>query len=381
MTRSPIQTVHLFPYCHKISGGHSNAIRGMVSAEISQGLDALMFCPFCDDPSLEKLRHGIIVARRYGRGGDSSDEQVLETPLGVPRQIFHLHGVNWDVARVARCLRQQAAPYVMTSHGTLGYHGPLHFLKKFVVLNSLTNLVRKADGIHFLSERGRRRLHLLMPTWSGATLVAPHVLQVPVPSQIAGASRADFGVPADGFLFLYLGRLDVHTKGLDLLMKAFSKVSASRAARLALVGPDWQGGRAELEALSQRLGCANRVHFLGPRYTGEKWAALRMADVFVSPSRWDAGPITLLEAFGIGVPAITTTAINLAQELGDHHAVYLCAPTTTAVARAMSTLMTDAALRKQLGVDGLAWVLNSCSRAVVGQALAGFYERVLANHS
>jgi glycosyltransferase involved in cell wall biosynthesis len=380
MTQSPLQPVHVFPYCHKVSGGHSNAIRAMVLAEVSQGLDSLMFCPFCDDPSLEKLRHGIIVARRHGPAGDPSDEPVVEAPLGAPRQIFHVHGVNWDVVRVARCLRRKTVPYVMTSHGALNYRGPLHFLKKFIVLNLFTGLVGKAKGIHFLNEVGRHRFQRLMPTWSGATLVAAHAVQVPDLSQLTVASRTDFGVPPDGFLFLYLGRLDVHTKGLDLLVQAFSQVAAGGTARLILAGPDWEGGRAQLEALARRLGCTDRVHFLGPQYGAKKWAALRLADVFVSPSRWDAGPVTLKEAIGVGLPAITTTVINPAQELAEHHAVYLCAPTVSGVARAMNTLMGDAALRQQLGADGQAYVLHNCSRPVVGQALAGFYERALASH-
>jgi poly(glycerol-phosphate) alpha-glucosyltransferase len=378
MTQTPLQPVHVFPYCHKISGGHANAIRGMVKAEISQGTDSLMFCPFCDDPALDKLRRGTIVARRHGPAGDSSDEQVFEVPLGAPNQIFHVHGVNFDVVRFARCLRQKAVPYVYTSHGSLNYRGPLHYLKKFIVLNFLTNLVKKAKGIHFLSNLGRRRFHRLMPTWSGPILVVPHPLQVPDPSGFTTVSRADFGVPPDGFLFLYLGRLDVHTKGLDNLLEAFSQVAAGSTARLALVGPDWQGGQARLETLARTLGCIDRVHFLGPQYGAKKWAVLRLADVFVLPSRWDAGPIALLEAIGVGVPTITTTAINPAAELAEHRAAYLCEPSVPALARAMSTLMDDATLRKQLGADGQAWVLNHCSRAVVGQALAGFYERVLA---
>jgi glycosyltransferase involved in cell wall biosynthesis len=378
MTQSPLQPVHVFPYCHKISGGHSNAIHGMVLAEISQGLDSLMFCPFCDDPSLEKLRRGIIVARRHGPAGDLSNEQVFEVPVGAPRQIFHVHGVNGDIIHTAHRLRERSVPYVMTSHGALNYRGPVHFLKKFIVLNFFTGLVRKARGIHFLSELGRRRFHRLMPTWSGATLVAPHALHVPDSSQFTAMSRTDFGVPPDGFLFLFLGRIDVHTKGLDMLVHAFSQVSAAGTARLALVGPDWQGGRAQLEALTRILGCADRVHFLGARYGAEKWAALRLADVFVSPSRWDAGPVALLEAIGVGIPAITTTVINPAQELAKHNAAHLCAPTVSGVAHAMTTLMGNAALRKQLGADGQAWVLHDCSRAVVGQAHADFYERALA---
>ena len=103
MSHPPLQTVHVFPYCHKVSGGHSNAIRAMVQAEISQGVDSLMFCSFCDDPSLDKLfRHGTIVCRRQAPAGDSSDEQLTEVPLGTPHQIFQLHGVTLPIVRFAR---------------------------------------------------------------------------------------------------------------------------------------------------------------------------------------------------------------------------------------------------------------------------------------
>jgi hypothetical protein len=83
---------------------------------------------------------------------------------------------------------------------------------------------------------------------------------------------------------------------------------------------------------------------------------------------------------GVGVPAITTTAINLAWVLGDHHAAYLCAPTESAVASAMSTLMGEAAPGKRFGANGRVWVLHDCSPEVVRQALAQFYERGLAIH-
>jgi starch synthase len=187
----------------------------------------------------------------------------------------------------------------------------------------------------------------------------------------------DFGVPPDGFLFLYLGRIDVRTKGLDILVQAFSRASAGGTARLALVGPDWQGGRAQLQALAQKLGCADRIHLLGLQHGAKKWAALRLADVFVSPSRWDAGPVALLEALGAGLPAITSTAINPAEELVEHDAVYLCSPTVLALARAMSTLMSDPTLRRRLAAKAETWIRNDCSPAVVGQALAGFYEQIL----
>jgi len=44
-----------------------------------------------------------------------------------------------------------------------------------------------------------------------------------------------------------VGRLDVFTKGLDILLDAFAAARASAPVELTVVGPDWNGGRAELE--------------------------------------------------------------------------------------------------------------------------------------
>ena len=164
-------------------------------------------------------------------------------------------------------------------------------------------------------------------------------------------------------------------------MQALSQVAPSSAVRLALVGPDWKGGQARIARLARALGCADRVHFLGPQYGAKKWAALRLADVFVLPSRWDAGPVALLEALGVGLPAITSTELNPAEELAEHNAAYLCSPTVRALARGMGTLMSDPTFRKRLGAKAEAWVRYDCSQAVVGQGLVRFYEEALAGNA
>jgi poly(glycerol-phosphate) alpha-glucosyltransferase len=336
-----------------------------------------MFCPSCDDPSLEKLRHGTIVARRHAPAGDSSDEQVVEAPLGAPGQIVHLHGVTWDIVHVARCLRQRSLPYVMTSHGALHYHGRLHFLKKFIVLNFLSSFARRANGIHFLSHRERRRFRWLVPGWSGNTVVIPTPAVVADPSQVMAAPRTDFAIPPDDFLFLYLGRIDVRTKGLDVLLHALSQTTPDTAARLAIVGPDWEGGRARLEVLAQTLGCADRVHFLGPQYGAKKWAVLKMADAFVSPSRWEAFGIALVEAIGFGVPTITSTKVNLSEDLAQQGVALVSELSAPALASAMREMARDATLRSRLHARGREWVLQTCDPKAVGRQLADFYRQVL----
>jgi glycosyltransferase involved in cell wall biosynthesis len=111
-------------------------------------------------------------------------------------------------------------------------------------------------------------------------------------------------------VFLFLGRLDPVPKGLDLLLEAFAAARLPRTA-LVLVGPDWRGSLARLREQVRYLGLEERVVFTGPAFGEEKWAYLTGADVFVHPSRWEAGlPFSVLEALAIGKPVLVSRAAD-----------------------------------------------------------------------
>jgi glycosyltransferase involved in cell wall biosynthesis len=77
------------------------------------------------------------------------------------------------------------------------------------------------------------------------------------------------------------------------------------------VGPNWRGGQDRLEALARTLGIGGSVSFAGPTYGTDKWSLLTAADVFVHPSRWEAGiPFAVLEALLAGRPVLLTRAAD-----------------------------------------------------------------------
>jgi glycosyltransferase involved in cell wall biosynthesis len=216
-----------------------------------------------------------------------------------------------------------------------------------------------------------------MPFWRGELLVAPNAMAVPEPKQVTAAVRSDFGIPQDCFLFMFLGRLDVHTKGLDILLRAFSRLPSGGTVWLAFVGPDWSGGREELALLADRLRCANRVRLLDPQYGDRKWQVLKMANAFVAPSRWDAFAVAMLEAIGLGLPTISSSQINASRELTEYQAALLSDLTPRALASTMQRLVESPELCRQLSTNGLTWIRANCTPQVVGAQLSAFYRRVL----
>ena len=87
--------------------------------------------------------------------------------------------------------------------------------------------------------------------------------------------------------------------------------AGSDDAALVLVGPNWRGGQDRLEALARTLGITGSVSFAGPASGTEKWSLLTAADLFVHPSRWEAGiPFAVLEALLAGRPVLLTRAAD-----------------------------------------------------------------------
>jgi glycosyltransferase involved in cell wall biosynthesis len=148
--------------------------------------------------------------------------------------------------------------------------------------------------------------------------IVAETIPLPVPPPGPSFER----VPSREPLFLYCGRLD-REKGVDLLLRAFARVLASRpAARLRILG----GGprRAALEALAADLGIIQAIRFEGRVSFAEVDTALGDAWALVAPSVWpEPLGLTAIEAITRGVPAIASASGGFAESIDDRVSGYL----------------------------------------------------------
>jgi len=140
--------------------------------------------------------------------------------------------------------------------------------------------------------------------------------------------------------FLFAGRLDVFTKGLDILLDAF-EMAASRSGSahisLILAGPDWKGGRPWLEHRATELGIGDRVEFTGPLTPGQVGAMLAAADIYVQLSRHEGFPLSVAEALLASKPAVLSNAIGTISypEIASLPHIRVVPPSREEAARAM----------------------------------------------
>ena len=373
--RAVMNVVHVFPYSPRMSGGHSNAIRSFIACQKAKGIRVAGIAPKADGGAAETNWEFPLVEvdslwqLRWAAIAD-------QFAIAPGNSLLNFHSVNYRFAPLQSDLRRAGIPYVLTSHGQLNFRSALHGFRKCVYLNFVDRGPRKAAGLHMLTTLADRRLNLLMPGYSGLRLIQGNVVQLPSLPTLPAGSRSHYDMPPTAFVLVFLGRLDVRVKGLDLLVEAFSCLPADRF-RLVMAGPDWKGGKARLEQLAERLGCRNRIHFPGPVYGGEKWSLLRMAVLFVSPSRWDAFSIAHAEALALGLPLVTSNKINMAPDLREADAALLVPLAVEPLAKAIGLLEADQELRRTLGNRGKAWAEMNCNPERAGFLFREFYQAIL----
>ncbi|MBB5079635.1 glycosyltransferase [Nonomuraea endophytica] len=157
-------------------------------------------------------------------------------------------------------------------------------------------------------------------------------------------ARKMFGLP-DRNTVLFVGRLD-EEKRLDDLVRALPYVLNETDAQLAFVGRGNQ--REVLEQLAKRIGVADRVFMLGFVPDEQMPQAFAAADAFAMPSIAELQSIATLEAMASGLPVVVADAMALPHLVDDNG--FLFPPRDViALAKNLTTLLTDEALRERMG--------------------------------
>lgn len=110
---------------------------------------------------------------------------------------------------------------------------------------------------------------------------------------------------------VYLGRLN-KTKGIDLLIKAFSRIQ-NQHIKLVIAG-GFNAYKKELESLVDSLGLKEKVEFLGEVKGENKISLIQTAWVMVSPTYSDVIGMVNLESASLKTPMITTYNTGLNQK-------------------------------------------------------------------
>jgi glycogen synthase len=180
---------------------------------------------------------------------------------------------------------------------------------------------------------------------------------------------------------LFLGRFDIHMKGLDLLLEAYRAVTEKRIGeasgtpasgtgavpRLILAGAaSPQAREAVLRLIPSEI--AGRVELKPNVSDSEKRALLSGCLFFASPSRFEGFGIAALEANAAGKPVLVTDTDGFRDSVKkDVSALVVPVGDAQALAAGLKALIGDASLRKRLGEGGREWARGFSWDAIVAK--------------
>ncbi len=279
--------------------------------------------------------------------------------------IAHLHGgttlYGAVVVVLTRMLGKRSAVKVATAgdiakqriettaHGT----GRPSFVHR--AINRAINMgLRRADRMLCISKEIQDELRSAGFAASRVAMI-PNAVDTerfqPVDDARRRALRAALGLPQEGFLLLFSGRL-IQRKGVDVLLRAWAHYADRPPdATILLLGSgasSLDSTEAELRALAKEHGLDAHVRFLGEHPNALDY--LQASDVFVFPSRREGLSNALLEAMSCGLP-IVASAIGGTVDVMTHGHDGLLFPSEDAAALAghLRAVLTDASLRATLG--------------------------------
>lgn len=268
----------------------------------------------------------------YGNGFSVAS---LPSPFNRPDIVIFHEAYRAEYLKIYKELVKLGVPYVILPHGELSDEAQKKkWLKKKVANLLLFNpFIHRAAAVQCLSDRECNATH-----FGRKRFIATNGIYIP--EQKKSSFRKE------GIKLLFIGRLDVYHKGIDLMMDGVvlaAEAMRKTGTKLYVYGPDLHGRYAEVEALIADRGLTDIVIQNHEISGADKENALIDADIFVQTSRFEGMPMGILEAMSYGLPCIVTTGTTLADFVENQGAGWGCATDAQAIADTLQKAIEAAA--------------------------------------
>ncbi len=298
-------------------GGTTKAVGGLAYALSRLGQEVYILC--LGDKTSEWQEDTIFVQCFHKGAFPRSVPRDLLAFLGSERfDLVLLNGMFMpELTMLAWWLDRIGTPFVVCPHGP--YHPELlrkNWLLKWLYRPIERYVLEKAKAVQVLSSS-----HVPLLRRYGVKTPAFAVPNGFDPTEIEGVeldkSTSMPGKEKDRWITLFsFGRIDAHTKGLNLCIEAISILEKrfQDTIRLIIQGPDW-GDKNSLTRLAKARGVSHLVSFLPPDYAQSPISLIAKYDCLVLPSRYDGFGFVVLEAMLAKRPVIVSSQAGSAEHV------------------------------------------------------------------
>ena len=251
-------------------------------------------------------------------------------PYKTPDLVIFHEIYRPSYLKISKYLKEKKIPYIICPHGGLTKKAQeIKWLKKKVANKLLFSAyVNGALGIQCLSAQ-----ELSNSIIGNNKFVAPNGVNISV-------KKETFSV--HGINVVFVGRLDIYIKGLDLMLSAVESTSdflRGNNVKILLCGPEENNSYDKLNTLICEKKISDIVSVRGAVLGKEKEEILLSADCFIQTSRSEGMSMGILEALGMGIPCLLTEGTGMASVVKNENAGWGCQNTADSIKEAFIDLV------------------------------------------
>lgn len=295
--------------------------------------------------------------------------EELPTPFCNPSLVVFHEIYRPDHIRLSHHLKSRAIPYIITPHGSLTYMAQKqkHIAKQILNLFFYNAFIRDAECIHFLSEK---------EAVNSANFKHKKISIIPngvsIPTVNASCSKTPTAI--------FIGRLDIQVKGLDLLINCLPPIAEELrglGAKINIYGPDEDGSMVRLEQLITDNHVADIVLLCGPVNGQSKKDAFLHSQFYIQLSRTEGFPTSVLEALAYGLPIVVTEGTTW-KETANNNGIGIGVESDLAdISNAILTLFNEEKLRSKMSIAARSYAIEHFQWRAITERQIDLYRDVV----
>ena len=178
---------------------------------------------------------------------------------------------------------------------------------------------------------------------------------------------------------LYIGRIDIHHKGLDVLLEAIHILinkNMDNKFHLTIYG---NGLENDVNWLSKALSTISPdfISFKGPIYGRDKEEVLKSSDIFILTSRYEGMPMGVLEALSYGLPCLLTPGTNLTSDIEKFNAGWRSNFSAQDIADTIEYALNDFYKNNKILIENAQLLAKQYSWERIAQHSVSEYKRII----
>lgn len=231
------------------------------------------------------------------------DLKNLPKPFNSPDLVVFHEVYKFKFLLIAKFFKRQGTPYIILPHISLTNQAQKIKKWKKLIGNYLffNRFIYNASAIHCLSKLEKKQTNFNVEKF-----VCTNGIEIPnIESRVFNR---------DGIRVVFIGRLSIFHKGLDIFVDAVSKIKnflRDNKVTVDLYGPSEEGSIELLKRQINSCGVSDLIQINHPVFGIEKKQILMGADVFIQTSRSEGMPMGILEALSYGLPCVVTEGTAL----------------------------------------------------------------------